>query len=61
MADAAKAGRADAASVALLLQVSPLKVTVKQRVQHAVTAFEVLCQVLLDAGVHLPAVVVSLQ
>ena len=48
-------------SVMSLLQVSPLQVTVEQRVQHAVAVFEVLCQILLDTGVHLPTMVVSLQ
>ena len=44
-----------------LLQISPLEVPTNQRIQHAVTAFEVLRQVLLDAGVHPSAPIVSLQ
>ena len=48
-------------SVLSLLQVSPLEVTVEKRVQHAVAALEVLCQVQLDTGVHFPALIVSLQ
>lgn len=48
-------------SVTSLLQVSPMKVTMEQRVQHAVAALKVLCQVLLDTWVHLPALVVSLR
>lgn len=48
-------------SVMSLLQVSPMEVTVEQRVQHAVATLKVLRQVPLDTWVHLPALVVSLQ
>ena len=61
MADAAKAVLTLTSSVTSLLQVSPLKVTVEQRVQHTVAVLKVLCQVLLDTRMHLPALVVSLQ
>ena len=44
-----------------LLHISPLEIATKQRIQHAIAALEVLCQVLLGAGVHLSALIVSLQ
>ena len=45
----------------LLLNITPMKVAVQHGIKHVVALLEVGCQVLFDAGMHFPSLVLSLQ